>query len=587
MTEATANRGLSGRAVMAGVGALVGVAMWFLVYRAADVITNPHMFVMFTSAVAGSAAVLLAMAGPLSLGRAVLGAVSLAGPAALALGWSSYGFESVEAFMESGLALVAWATILFVGTPFAIVALQPGSHWRSYPALFDCAWRIVVRYAAAWLFVAVFWGILLLSSALLEIVAITVIDDLLAIDPVPHILAGAMLGLAIRVVHEMRDYLSPFMVLRLLRLLVPVLLVVLVIFVAALLFQPFGGLFGGLSPAATLLVVAIGAISLVSVAVDKDEDHAVKLGFMRLATEGLALLLPVLAGVAVYAVWLRVGQYGWTPDRLAAAFAAGIVALYALFYALAVLFRGVWMQHVRSVNIGMAMLVWLAGFAWLTPVINAEAISTRDQVARYLDGQVDVAGLAVWEMAHEWGRAGAAGLTELKALDGDAHEGLHRAIDLAEVSNYRHVFERRRGDTGREEKIRQLAQQITVMPEGEAITAAMLAQLPDHRIEDWGVACAREVEPGCVVVFGQFNTRTPQSEGVAFMPGRDGRYDALGLRRVGGRIVFGSYLRDAQTGMALRLTGEDVARVRDGGYRIAPGSRQSLWIGDLEINPDN
>ncbi|MBR9842326.1 MAG: DUF4153 domain-containing protein [Rhodobacteraceae bacterium] len=590
MAAAATNNALSGRAVMAGVGGLVGLAMWLLFDVAADVVTNPHGFVILASFVAGFSAVLLAMAGPLRLGRAALGATLLALPAALALGWASYGFDELETFMQSGLSIVAWSAILFIGTPFLTVALRPEGDWRSYPALFDASWAVVVRYAAAWLFVGVFWGILLLSNALLEIVDITVIDDMLDIDPMPHVLTGVMLGLAIRVVHEMRDYLSPFMLLRLLRLLVPVVLVVLGIFVAALPFRPFDGLFGELSPAATLLVVALGAVSLVSVAVDKDADHAVQLGFMRLATEGLALLLPVLAGLAGYAVWLRVAQYGWTPDRIAAGIAAGMVILYGLAYALSVLLRGAWMQHVRVVNLGMALLVLMLAFAWLTPVINAEKISTRNQVARYLAGKVDAGELAIWEMKHVWGRAGEKGLAQLQALEGEEHAALHRAIDLAIETDQRHIYERRATDTGRDARVLQLAQAITVLPEGQEISAEMLAGLPNHRLEDWALACAREEVPGCVVVLGRFDTRAEdgQSGGIAFLPGRAGRYDALGLRiSEDGRLVLGSYLRDVESGMALHLTREDVERVLEGSYRIAPSSRKSLWIGDMEINPEN
>ncbi|MCW9041907.1 MAG: DUF4153 domain-containing protein [Pseudopelagicola sp.] len=584
------NSVLSGRAVMAAVGGLVGFAMWLLFDVAVDVVTNPHGFVILASFIGGGAAVLLAMAGPLSLGRAALGAVLLAGPAALALGWASYGFDTLDAFMQSGLSVVAWSAILFIGTPFVTVALGPERAWRSYPALFDCAWAVVVRYAAAWLFVGLFWGIVLLSNALLEIVDISIIEDVLDIEPMPHILTGMVLGLAIRVVHEMRDYLSPFMLLRLLRLLVPVVLVVLGIFVAALPFRPFDGLFGELSPAATLLVVALGAISLVSVAADKDEDHAVHLRFMRLSTEGLSLLLPILAGLAGYAVWLRVAQYGWTPDRLAAAIAAGMVTLYGVAYALAVVLRGAWMQHVRVVNLGMAMLAMGLAFAWLTPLINAERISTRNQVARYLDGKVPAAELALWEMRHTWGRAGAEGLAELKALTGEAHADLQRAIALAEESEHRHVYERRATDTGRNAKIVRLAEQITVLPEGREITPDMLGDLPNHRLDDWLLACDRDPDPGCVVVLGMFNTRMADADetgGIAFLPGRGNRYDAIGVRIVGTQLMLGSYLRDSETGMALGLTREDVEKVLDGGYRIAPSSRNSLWIGDMEINPDN
>ncbi len=87
-----------------------------------------------------------------------------------------------------------------------------------------------------------------------------------------------------------------------------------------------------------------------------------------------------------------------------------------------------------------------------------------------------------------------------------------------------------------------------------------------------------------------FNTRMADADetgGIAFLPGRGNRYDAIGVRIVGTQLMLGSYLRDSETGMALGLTREDVEKVLDGGYRIAPSSRNSLWIGDMEINPDN
>ena len=80
-----------------------------------------------------------------------------------------------------------------------------------------------------------------------------IISDLLDIDGVPFVLTGLVLGLAIAVVNELSDYVSPYLILQLLRLLLPVLVVVMAVFIVALPFRGLSGLFGGLSAAATLM----------------------------------------------------------------------------------------------------------------------------------------------------------------------------------------------------------------------------------------------------------------------------------------------------------------------------------------------
>ncbi len=105
--------------------------------------------------------------------------------------------------------------------PFLIAALGPVGNWRDYPELFNQSWNIVVRYVAAWLFMGLFWAVLLLSNELFGIIGLEILDDLLDIAPVPYVLSGLVLGLALAVVNELSEYVSPYLILRLLRLLLP------------------------------------------------------------------------------------------------------------------------------------------------------------------------------------------------------------------------------------------------------------------------------------------------------------------------------------------------------------------------------
>ena len=105
-----------------------------------------------------------------------------------------------------------------------------------------------------------------------------------------------------------------------------------------------------------------------------------KAAVLQRAAQATALILPVMAGLAAYAVWLRVGQHGWTPERLFVALACGLALVYGLVYALAVL-RGVgWMGRIRQAQHRSGAAVILLAGLWLTPVLNAERISARNQL---------------------------------------------------------------------------------------------------------------------------------------------------------------------------------------------------------------
>jgi hypothetical protein len=67
-----------------------------------------------------------------------------------------------------------------------------------------------------------------------------------------------LLGLGMAVIHDLAELLSPYVVLRVFRLFLPVVLAVMAIFLVALPFRGLDGLAGGLSPAMLLLVMVGG-----------------------------------------------------------------------------------------------------------------------------------------------------------------------------------------------------------------------------------------------------------------------------------------------------------------------------------------
>jgi len=401
------------RGIMALIGGLAGVSLYLLGQVLEQGLLPDRAALALTAFAAVFFGALLAMTGPLPVRRAAVGALGVAMVTAALLLLASLRFADVGDLFGHPAMTLAALVLATVPLPFIIASHGPG--WCNYPALFSESWTIVVRYASAWLFVAVVWAVLFLSDALLAIVGITFIDQMIEIGLVAFLITGITLGLALAVVTELSDLVSPYLILRLLRLLLPVVLVVMAVFILALPVQGLSALFGSLSAAGTLLAMAMAAATLVTTSIDQTDADAAQSTLMARATQALALMLPVPAALAAYAVWLRVDQHGWTPDRLFAALAALTAFGYGLLYALAVLRGRGWMPRIRQGNVTMALVLLALSAAWLTPLLNAEAWSARDQLARYRAGQVAAADLDTLALG-TWGKPGTAALAELALL---------------------------------------------------------------------------------------------------------------------------------------------------------------------------
>lgn len=517
-----------GRGLLALTGAAAGFALWAVETAAlragwperVDFAATTFAFTFF--------AAVLVMTGALTLRRACLGALPVAVAVAGLLSLAALRHGSVAAFQMSGLPFVAAFVLGFVPLPFIIAA--SGAGWRSYPALFSESWRLVVRAAAAGLFAGLFWGMVWLSDSLLGLVGLGFVEALLEAGPLAPMLTGAALGLGAAAVAEAGSDVGPDLLVKLLRLFALPVLVVAVVFLIALPLQGMRPLAGGVSAAGILLTVASVMITLVSAMVGRDDAEASQ---GRLAG-GTGIALAVLVGapvaLALWALWLRVGQHGWTPGRLFAVL-VGVVALgYALGYLAAVLRGTGWRGRLRSVNLWMAPVLAMAAALWLSPLLDAEAISSRDMVERYESGAVTAEDLDLYALSG-WGVEGEAALARLEAL---ALEPGHEALALKLAA--RDAAEPIMMPEEAAVLLAELRSVMPVQPAGAVATRDMLlAAIPAVELQTWIEACRTFLpgseRPGCVFVVADLWTAEPGEEGLVLLrePGGFVRYEGLGL----------------------------------------------------------
>lgn len=569
------------RGLLALTGALAGLSLWLLdeVSLRGGLPDRLHFFLMAFAVVFFGG--LLAMAGPLRLGRAALSAAPLAAGVAGLLLLASLRYDMVAEFHFVDLSFTAAFALCFLALPFLIAVAGPG--WRDYAALFSESWLLVVRVVMAWVFAGLIWGLIWLSDALLGLVGLGVIDWLMAEGgPVPGMVTGMALGMGIAVAVENADLLSPDLILRLMRLLVLPLLAVMAVFLVALPVQGLSRLPEGISAAVILLLLVACAVVLISAVVERDEVQAAEGAVIPRAAQGLALLLPVPVALAGWALAQRVVQHGWTPGRLFGVVLVVLAAGYALLYLRALLAGEGWRGWVRRANLGMALAVMGAAALWLTPVLNAEAISARSQLARLEAGQVTAADLDLAAL-ERWGRAGARALERLETLALEPGQEV-----LAERMAARTQERAESGDPvviaqEAEALLADLRAVLPVQPAGATATRDMLlAAIPAMELQSWIDACRSPLpgteRPGCVFVVADLWTDEPGEEALVLLREPSGfiRYEGLGMR--GGEVqrrsvaAMSGVLPDTAEGEAL------IGALQDAPAALAPAPLNALGV---------
>lgn len=506
---------------LALTGAFGGVLLWALVQAVdRDLMGDRLALVLMALLVTGLAAV-LAMAGPLGLRRAVPRALGLGLVVAVLVWLAGLRHAAADDIFNSPVPAMALLAVAALPVPFLIA--QGRGNWRDYGALFLEAWSIVVRFAAAWAFAGLVWLVIFLSDQVLGIVGVTVIGDMLDQTIVPMVITGAALGLGMAVVFELAELLSPYLVLRLFRLLLPVVLAVMVVFLIALPFRGLEGLFNGLSPALLLLAMVAVGVSLVSIAVDQSDADATESPLLRRAAQGMALILPLLAGFAGWAIWLRVDQHGWTPERLFVAVVAGLGLLYGVVYALAVVRGAGWMARIRQGNVGMALLVIVVAALWLTPLLDAERISAGSQLARFEAGRTAVADLDVRAL-QGWGLAGERVLATLAERAKEPGQEALAAVLAGEAPD---------DSAGVAAAAAALAAAMPVQPATATGTRdTLLLSAADYMLTDWQAVCDRKLEdggPACLMVVADLLPTLPGEEGLLILERSADNVEVLGL----------------------------------------------------------
>jgi hypothetical protein len=419
-----------------------------------------------------------------------------------------------------------------------------GAHDRrwiaQYSTCFESAWKLAIQLLFSALFVLGVWLVMWMGAALFGLLKLNFLERLLqkswfSVPLVCLAFSSAMHTTDVRpaIVRGVRSLL---LVLK--AWILPIAVLLVGGFLASLPFTGLEVLWQTRHATAVLLGSCAVLVVLVNAAFQAGDAAAGLAPIVRLAARVACFLLPPLAVLGVYALGLRVADYGWTPDRVIAAACLVVALFYAGGYLLAAVRRsGPWLDGLRTVNIAAALLSLAAAFAMFTPIADPARISVADQVARLARGATPADKFDYGFLRYHGARYGREALQALAARGAGPQADAVRAR-AARVMN--ELYEDRSVQGPGQLSV---VPTLRVWPEG--------AQLPDGFLkQDWASTWRPNAAPGCVrsaggrcdaiVLDGDGDGRqdvlllgTERGEGAMLLSERNGKWQVIGRSRMG------------------------------------------------------
>lgn len=405
-----------------------------------------------------------------------------------AIGWgnvigliavTTQGYNRIGTIFE--LPFFSGILAVLIAAPLFQAARDAGTGWRLWripPQVAHIhAWTDAVIGAVALAFVGVTFAMAWLIAGLFDMIGIHLLSDLLKKIWFSFGLAGFAAGAAIGLLRE-RDALVATMqrlVMTILAVLAPVLAAALLLFLVSLAGTGLAGLWDGdLSAAALMLAAAGGAWLLINAAIGHGDEPKRPHRALLWAALILSLVVLPLAALALSAMLQRVGQYGWTPQRIWGVIAAGVALAYG-----SAGWWSVWRgrlqgfpDKVRTAQVPLALGVCGLALLLSLPLVDFGAMSARNQLVRLASGQI-TAGQFDWRaMAFDFGPSGRAALHHV-ARTGPAGQ---RETALRALSA-EHRYELQGASAAASADVRPLVQRLRIVPAGSDFPTAALAML--------------------------------------------------------------------------------------------------------------
>ncbi|WP_421533150.1 DUF4153 domain-containing protein [Lelliottia amnigena] len=333
------------------------------------------------------------------------------------LKWTLYGLERWDIrdaliFFSSNLLLMS-----FLMLPWLQRKLHPASGNDFYTDFHNRSWHNALTLALIFLSNGLFWLVLFLWAELFKLVGIRFFETLffdtdwfiaIAIGTVSAC-AAILARMQLRLIQALQNLLTLIAT-----GLLPLVALLSLLFIAVLPFVGFEAISARTSAAGLLLSLSMLLLILATV-VWSPQRVLLPYPFpLRWLIRVALLVAPVYPLLTTWALWLRIGQYGWTPERLYAVLTTLVALIWAVGFCISVINpRRNPLSVQRYVTPAVALLALACLILIHTPILDPWRISVASHMARYHDGRITADQVSL-HMLSQTGRKGREALVALQ-----------------------------------------------------------------------------------------------------------------------------------------------------------------------------
>jgi hypothetical protein len=319
-------------------------------------------------------------------------------------------------YSPSQILALCSVPFFFIAQSLVLSGVHDRRRVASYGTYFETAWKLGVQLLFSAFFVGALFMVLFMGSALFKLIKLNFLELLLreAWFNVPVIFTAFSCAMHITDVRPAIVRGIRTLLLVLMSWILPVAAIIVTGFLCSLPFTGLQALWETRHATSVLLSAVVVLVVLINAAFQNGEAVAGVQTIVRLSTRAACILIFPLTVIGIYALGLRVAQYGWTTDRIIAAACLLVASCYAIGYAWAAYQYDTWLRPLAPVNVTAAFLVIVVMLALFTPIADPARISVNSQMARLESGKTAVGQFDFRYLRFEGGRYGKDALERLK-----------------------------------------------------------------------------------------------------------------------------------------------------------------------------
>lgn len=349
-------------------------------------------------------------------------------PATLAA-WLGVQFDQPRwyYFDETTGTLLLWShlTLAYILTPF-IQARDPAHRWRfDYSALYRHAWNNGLLLFMASVMLGVFWLLIWLWSGLFSMLGVDQFKRFFNSSGFIWVASATVIAAGLRIGQERGQVIDALrnVLQAMCRFLLPLTVVILLLFVVFLPFTGLAPLWATRHATPILLTLVFAHVALLNGVVQDGQQTGHYPRPLRLLADASSLCLPLLAGLAMHALWLRIDQYGLTPDRVLAALLALVALVHGLALVRAVLRRdAAWLSGLRQSNPPLALFTAFLLVLMHVPMLSPLQLSAANQYQRLINATLPAERTDLGALRFQLGEPGRRYLQALREALGEPWE---------------------------------------------------------------------------------------------------------------------------------------------------------------------